>query len=399
MLASIPAAIPNFLENSPAATALRSAYVQHVVCSTIHCRIFQPFLFSLQRDHRKADVLLCKMSNEMRQKSIKKEAMWRQHTLHAAYTASDAKTITNAIAGDIVDEIVGQIESFVEPSQLDSIKTSVRRIVKVAAETWRYARLEREMITSEMGSVKDSKSDEDRQISKVLLHLMPTILRESRYVPVKAGEAPFEAVVFLRGKALYSDSPLILARLQELHPTSPIGIREAPVPRPQTPSSPVLSAIIDGHADQQNSLIYPPMHQNFLENEPRALAPTSVTEGSRMVSRPDEKADPNGTISRKSSRARSKSRPISLIGLTQPYDMARPAKPAPKRHSLLPVGKSLPSETPFTELDWGPEDQEGDPSRLRQRSTSTTLRGSRGSSTLVNDSISQSGPMELAESL
>jgi hypothetical protein len=401
MLASIPSSIPNFLDNSSAATELRSAYVQHVICSIVHRRIFQPFLFSLQQDHRKADALFCKMSSEMRQKSIKKEATWRQHTLHAAYTASDAKITTNAIAGDVVDEIVGQIESFIEPSQLEFIKIAVRRIVKVAAETWRYARLEREMITSFMGSTSGNDLKKE-QTSTVLLHLMPTVSREPRHVPAKAGEKPVEAVVFLQGETLYSDSPIILARLQELRPTSPTKTEKAPDSRPSTPSSPFLPSIIDSHADNQSSSSYPSVYGDPLESGPRGAIAISAAEERPVTSRHEEKADLNETIpdqtTRRANCERSKSRPISLMSTSQPYDLPRPARSASKRQSVLPTNKSPPSDMSFPELDWGAEDHNRDLDELKKTSSNTTSRGSRRSSRLISDPIPQEGPVEVADS-
>jgi hypothetical protein len=119
--------------------------------------MFGPFLFSLGRRYDKADSLFLSMSNHIREKSTRKEAIWRQQTLLAAFTSSGAKQRINTAACTVIDEIVAEIRHFADPKEEEGIRIAVRRIVKLAAETWRFARLEKEMITATMPAVQDEK--------------------------------------------------------------------------------------------------------------------------------------------------------------------------------------------------------------------------------------------------
>ena len=171
------------------------------------------------------------MSAKLRQKSIRREALWRQHTLHAAYTVSSAKQSINKIAAVIVEEILGELEHFANPAQLEHITVAVRRIVKIAAETWRYARLEREMITATMTAAEYPDKFDGASASgnfshgsppEVLLPLLPFIEREPTHEDLRSAANKNDAgCVYSRGVALFSDSPVILARLAELGQDKP----------------------------------------------------------------------------------------------------------------------------------------------------------------------------------
>lgn len=134
----------------PASRELRSAYIQHVISKTLNYRIFQPFLFTLGRRYDNADIFFQMLSMDIRRKSVRREAFWRQQTLKAAYTAPDAKHSINMTASVIVDEIVDHIKHFADPTQLDPLVMGVRKIVKLAAETWRHARIERGLIVASL---------------------------------------------------------------------------------------------------------------------------------------------------------------------------------------------------------------------------------------------------------
>jgi hypothetical protein len=95
-------------------------------------------------------MLLSTLSQNIREKSVKKEAVWRQHTLVAAFTMDGAKQNINNVAASVVAEIVEAVSWFAENTEREVLETSVKRIVKLAVETWRFARLEREIISAEM---------------------------------------------------------------------------------------------------------------------------------------------------------------------------------------------------------------------------------------------------------
>ncbi|KAL4996544.1 hypothetical protein BDV10DRAFT_195861 [Aspergillus recurvatus] len=237
VLSKLPPELPSFLDNTPASRELRSAYVQHVVSKILTYRIFHPFLFTLGRRYDKADILFQMLSMDIRRKSVRREAFWRQQTLKAAYTTSDAKESINVVAAVIVDEISNSLKHFADPRRMDSLLTSIRKIVKLAAETWRHARVERELIIAalpapEDGSVPGEDWEEygipkenasDRASPKtadfarhVVLRPFPRIIREAAHEDFVGDEGKVNPCTYSRGSVLYSDSPIILARLQEL---------------------------------------------------------------------------------------------------------------------------------------------------------------------------------------
>ncbi|KAH6638334.1 hypothetical protein C7974DRAFT_451670, partial [Boeremia exigua] len=245
-LAQVPHNLPSFLGDTPASKQVRAAYIAHTVSKLITYRVFGPFLFSLGRRYDKADSLFLSMSNHIRDKSTRKEAIWRQQTLLAAFTSSGAKQRINTAAGTVVEEIVNAIKHFADPREEEGIKIAVKRIVKLAAETWRFARLEREMITATMPALYDEehqftggefwpayestyKSDgtliasmadtvhpADAQ-ARLLLRLFPVIYREAKHENFHAnGEQNDEGCIYHHGMALYDDAEPVMARAEEL---------------------------------------------------------------------------------------------------------------------------------------------------------------------------------------
>lgn len=237
ILSKIPSELPSFLDNSPASRDLRCAYIRHVVSKTLTYRVFQPFLFTLGRRYDKADTFFQMLSMDIRRKSVRREAFWRQQTLKAAYTTSDAKQSINVAAAVIVDEIIDHIRHFADPKHLDSLLITVRKIVKLAAETWRHARVERELVLAllpapdaedvsnegwqEYGVAKEvvnpnpgAKSDPTRH---VVLRTFPCVIREAAHedFAFASGERA-NPCVYSTGEVLFSDSPVVMARLQEL---------------------------------------------------------------------------------------------------------------------------------------------------------------------------------------
>lgn len=185
------------------------------------------------------------MSHHIRDKSTRKEAIWRQQTLLAAFTSSGAKQRINTAAGTVVEEIVNAVKHFADPREEEGIKIAVKRIVKLAAETWRFARLEREMISATMPALTDAEhhftgpeywpsydsykpegtligsfvgtsptSDEQPQL---LLRLFPVIWREAKHENFHVdGEKPDEGSVYHHGLALYDDAEPVVQRMEEL---------------------------------------------------------------------------------------------------------------------------------------------------------------------------------------
>lgn len=180
------------------------------------------------------------LSMDIRRKSVRREAYWRQQTLKAAYTTSDAKQAINVVAAVIVDEIIDHIRHFADPKHLDALLVGVRKIVKLAAETWRLARVERELIISTMPSAEDeqtvnegwkefnydsapSPTTEDSNDNtpsvrrrRVLLRMCPRIYREPVHEDFTEDGEKGTQCVYLPGVVLYADSPSVLARKMEI---------------------------------------------------------------------------------------------------------------------------------------------------------------------------------------
>ncbi|KAF2806613.1 uncharacterized protein BDZ99DRAFT_337468, partial [Mytilinidion resinicola] len=247
VLATIPPGLPSFLGDTDACRQLRTAYIAHTVSNLITFRVFTPFLFSLGRRYDKADGLFTSMSSHLRGKSTRKEAVWRQNTLVAAFTSSGAKQRINSAAGSVVEEVVNAIKHFTAPGEEEQIRHAVRRIVKLAAETWRLARLEREMIVAKMPAVDDQSAEgsggdiegswpaytfdsatmppiESSVISglqeppKMLLRLFPVIQREAIHESFRLTDQEKEdkGCVYSHGLALYDDAFPVALREQEL---------------------------------------------------------------------------------------------------------------------------------------------------------------------------------------
>lgn len=270
VLARIPSALPSILEDSTSSRHLRSSYIAHIISSILTIRVFTPFLFSLGQRFDQADALFTNLSNQLRSKSTRKEAIWRQYTLTAAYTTTDAKARINSAAGGVIEEIVNSIMPFIEASAEDAVRAAIRPIVKLAVEVWRYARLEREMIEA---SMPDTSGEENREegfwvpqsfdhsiypasavqpvenqhgANRILLRVFPILRREPIHQSFRLSdkEVGDNGCVYSRGMALYHDSPPVLAQFAESRrysgPPSPIGNNPTIIQEPQAVAVPRL---------------------------------------------------------------------------------------------------------------------------------------------------------------
>jgi hypothetical protein len=233
------------MDSTPVATELRACYVQHVISSILLVRIFEPFLFTLGRRYGGVDTFLQSLSTNIRQKSERRAAVWKQTTLRAAYTVSKAKEAINIVAAVIVGEIMDEIKDFAHHSYWPAIIVGVQRIVKSAAEVWRFARVEREVISSYMPDVGafdapecdwpepgfdgsfEAVAMQGRDISntrQVILCLLPHVVREPVHESFleQTDKLANNPCVYLQGRALYADSALVLARKRELETPSDI---------------------------------------------------------------------------------------------------------------------------------------------------------------------------------
>lgn len=205
-----------------------------------------------------------------------------------------------------MEEIVSAIKHFADPREEEGIKIAVKRIVKLAAETWRFARLEREMINATMPALLDEEhqftgpeywpsyesyktegtligslvgtsppSDEKPQL---LLRLFPVIWRESKHENFHVdGERPDEGCIYHNGLALYDDAESVVQRMEELKSaglpsytttTSPTIAEDGKFPPPivppprEAPPNPPATA---EKSDRSTTRTAPPSPTEFLE--------------------------------------------------------------------------------------------------------------------------------------
>jgi serine/arginine repetitive matrix protein 2 len=283
------------------------------------------------------------MSNHIRDKSTRKEAIWRQQTLLAAFTSSGAKQRINTAAGTVVEEIVNAIKHFADPKEEEGIKIAVKRIVKLAAETWRFARLEREMITAIMPALEDEEheftgpeywptykpdgtligslagtappSDEQPQL---LLRLFPVIYRESKHENFHGdGETRDEGCVFHHGLALYDDADAVVTRMEELRSAG-------------LPSHTIVSTSPTAEHGK-----FPPLHD--ICPPPRDPLPSP----------PAPPRSAHRTAERTSVRSASTSHPSSPTEKSEKTSQRQSNTPPPPPSSIPSLIESMPSKPPI----------------------------------------------------
>ena len=211
----IPVDLAASFSSTQASPWFIAAFIKHTISSIITQRIFQPFLFVLSGRLQSADALFLEMSRNLKSKSTRREASWRQRTLHAAYTAANAKQTINNIANGIIDEIMDAIRYFTDRAKWQRVTAAVRRIVKTAAETWRYARLESSVVIASMDGKEIANASDDRgeenfssqgKEKKVLLALFPLIRREALYGVSEDEFKPLDGGrIYSQGRVLYAD--------------------------------------------------------------------------------------------------------------------------------------------------------------------------------------------------
>ena len=118
----------------------RALLLRCIVARTLTDRIFRPFLFTISRHQEQSDQIFKEISHSLSKRSLEQEALWRQQISHAAYTAPNAQQSVNKTAAGIVDDILESMDRLMHVEDRPKVVNAIRSIVKVAAETWRYAR-------------------------------------------------------------------------------------------------------------------------------------------------------------------------------------------------------------------------------------------------------------------
>lgn len=307
---------------------LRMAYVEHTISAIITRRIFEPFLFVLSGRLRPADELFVEMSHNLKRKSIRREALWRQRTLHAAFTAASAKQSINRIATRIVDEIIDAVKPFAHRARWQHVTAGVRHIVKTAAETWRYARLESPLIIASMDSAditqavggKTAQRADGAHTSescrRVLFSLFPTIRREAIRESLPGEIKPEDqGCLYSRGRVLYADdadcgpdSSLLhaaqsppLSSSNSYHSIETVSARGS---RPQSPLIPLSTGsktVVADHAQSESRHDESSDGQQEHEENKPAPSPPDISIALASEADKEEASNRSGTPSRHSS--------------------------------------------------------------------------------------------------
>ncbi|MCJ1439374.1 hypothetical protein MMC27_008766 [Xylographa pallens] len=201
----IPANLPDFFAGSPSSIRLRASYIQYLICRTLNLRIFQPFLFTLDRRQEAANPLFEDWSYRLRKKSVKREATWRQHTF-------------------------GEIKYFVCEDEGEAVQSALKRIVKLAVETQRHARLEEGMVRASMsfdthssmldaGVSPRATTARGAQSDVKTTHILTTFPFIGKIQPEHNLDSDMhsETCIYSNGLALYQNSAIVLERSAELH--------------------------------------------------------------------------------------------------------------------------------------------------------------------------------------
>ncbi|KAI5289623.1 hypothetical protein KEM54_003554 [Ascosphaera aggregata] len=238
----IPSSLPPFFDNTASSRELRAAYAQHTVFRILTQRIFTPFLFTADggEDECNISAFLATLATNISRTSALRGSFWRQQTLKAAFGAPGAGALANEIAFRTVKDIVDELRYFSDSTQTDSICTGARGIVKLALETWRFARVERLDIVAEIPPVEDQVNEQDYQefdfvhgsvdpaknentnTRQLLLRTAPRIYREPAYedilndVTVEHAQKLRRKFVYLAGTNLYKDSTVVSSRRQAI---------------------------------------------------------------------------------------------------------------------------------------------------------------------------------------
>lgn len=226
----LPREIPHFMAATPAANCLRALFIQHKVYEVLNSRLFRPFIFTLEPHNRDMDIYLSNVFGQIRAKSERRASLWSQITLRAAFAGGSAKEAAKLVAATMVDEIIEEIQYFAVHSMRPVLVTAVRRIVKSAVELWRRARVERGIITAQFPSAPDDEGIEwqdapcslmgsgHSRLQAPLFRTTVHIVRQPWHPEISfQDDHCMSPCVYLQGTAVFADSPVVLARWQEIN--------------------------------------------------------------------------------------------------------------------------------------------------------------------------------------
>jgi hypothetical protein len=146
----------------------------------------------------------------IREKSLRREAIWRRITLHAFYASDYGHEVAGAAATHANREMMEVLEAMTAPEDQPALLQAVREVAKAAVEIWRRARLELDLVHSSMPSTANAGAIHGPD--DVMLWVRPHIVSEH----VDSNDRPTTtSCVYLQGTALRQGSPSVLTLRQE----------------------------------------------------------------------------------------------------------------------------------------------------------------------------------------
>ncbi|RMZ78504.1 hypothetical protein DV737_g3810, partial [Chaetothyriales sp. CBS 132003] len=217
--------VPDVFGSTRAACELRALVIQHRIFRVLHSLIFQRYVLASVDGCADPDLdrLLSGLSARIRQKSVRREALWRSILVRALHTNNaQGKASASAVASTAFRAIVDQTQDLTDIGHSGALADALKQVVKTAVEIWRQARVETDPIASSMpeGLL--------RQVgSEIILWVRPRITRQQMGKIADWGrdkDAGLGQVqVLLAGVSLRKDSPVVQERQQELAQRMEIG--------------------------------------------------------------------------------------------------------------------------------------------------------------------------------
>ncbi|OAL32959.1 hypothetical protein AYO22_00044 [Fonsecaea multimorphosa] len=142
--------------------------------------------------------------------------------MRALYTSPFGRRAASTVATSASKEIVDKLQSMTLVEHVPALIEAVRSIAKAAVQLWRQVRVEWAAVRCSMPP-RVLKMEGTSSLTDVTLGIRPHIFREgvrtvdddgSNTGPLKS--PPTTGCIYLQGTALCHDSPLVIARRQEL---------------------------------------------------------------------------------------------------------------------------------------------------------------------------------------
>lgn len=218
------AGLPTITGTTETSRAWRCLFVQHQIFSVLHTRVFRPFILTSSHDAEDdfgPEPSLAMISKMISSKSVRREAIWRAITTRAIYASEHGRKAAGVVATAVSVEVMEKLQSMATADALPDLLEAVRMVSKRAVELWRQVRVQCPVVRSIMPSIADNEKSDSP--SAFILWIRPLVENEgsSHVADLEGFDGP-ETVgsIYLQGTAVSQDSPVVVARRQELRGNS-----------------------------------------------------------------------------------------------------------------------------------------------------------------------------------